>query len=265
MSRTCVVTGSASGIGKATRDLLEERGTRVIGVDIRDAEVIADLGKSGGRRRMVSDVRALIGDSLDAVISCAGLGYLTSGAESIVRVNYFGAIATLIGLRPMLARSESAAAAVVAYLMIVNDLVDQTLVEACLEGNETVALQSPSVDDGAAAYASTKRAVAVWVRRSAPTSQWAGAGIALNAVAPGAIETPMTEPTIGTRSAPTEAFQNVALRQPFGGIGSPIDVASLLVWLKSAENLFVTGQVVFVDCGHECVIRGEDVFGNPAT
>lgn len=43
MPRTSVLTGAASGIGKATKDLLEQRGERVIGVDIHDAEVVVDL------------------------------------------------------------------------------------------------------------------------------------------------------------------------------------------------------------------------------
>lgn len=43
MTRTFVVTGSASGIGAATADLLRDRGFRVIGVDLRDADVMADL------------------------------------------------------------------------------------------------------------------------------------------------------------------------------------------------------------------------------
>jgi nucleoside-diphosphate-sugar epimerase len=46
---TIVVTGSAGGIGTATRTRLEKGGHRVIGVDVRDAEVIADLSTAAGR------------------------------------------------------------------------------------------------------------------------------------------------------------------------------------------------------------------------
>ena len=57
MTRTTVITGAASGIGKATADLLIERGERVIGVDVHDADVIADLGTPDGRTAMVTDPR----------------------------------------------------------------------------------------------------------------------------------------------------------------------------------------------------------------
>lgn len=53
MSRTYVVTGSASGVGACVAGLLRERGDRVVGVDLRDAEVQADLSTDEGRERAV--------------------------------------------------------------------------------------------------------------------------------------------------------------------------------------------------------------------
>ena len=102
MTRTVVVTGSASGIGKATAALLAETGVRVIGVDLRDADVIVDLGTAAGRQALVGGVRAIAGETIDAVFACAG----RTGAEPLtVSVNYFGVLATLEGLRPFLARA----------------------------------------------------------------------------------------------------------------------------------------------------------------
>src|SRR5688500_9229937 len=122
MARNCVVTGSASGIGKATVALLEERDARVAGVDVRDAEIVADLGTPAGRAAMVDGVRATLGDTVDAVIACAGLGAGTS--ESIVRVNYFGAIATLRDLRPFLARGTAPGAVVIASIAMLGPVDD---------------------------------------------------------------------------------------------------------------------------------------------
>jgi len=100
--RTIVVTGSASGIGRATRRLLESRGDRVIGVDVHDADVVADLTKQADRTRMVETVRALSGGSVDGVVANAGLAHPT---PPTVAVNFFGTVSTLEGLRPLLAGS----------------------------------------------------------------------------------------------------------------------------------------------------------------
>jgi len=69
MSRTYVVTGSASGIGRATVELLIERGNRVIGVDIHDADVVVDLSTHEGRMDLVSKVTELSGGKIDAIIA----------------------------------------------------------------------------------------------------------------------------------------------------------------------------------------------------
>jgi NAD(P)-dependent dehydrogenase (short-subunit alcohol dehydrogenase family) len=253
VQRTYVVTGSASGIGRATKALLEAQGARVVGVDIRDAEIIADLTAASGRAQLVEDVRGALGDAVDAVIACAGVGGPGFAPETIIRLNYFGAVATLDGLRPLLARGDAPSAAVVASIGVLSE-PDRILMNACLGGDEEAAVRC--LDRGDAAYATTKRAVARWVRRNAVTTAWAGAGIALNAVAPAVIETPQSrhfweEP---------EARARQEARQPFGGIGAPEDVASALAWLTGSANRFVTGQVVFVDGGFDCLRRGDDVW-----
>lgn len=56
MSRTSVVTGSTSGLSRAASELLIERGNRVTGVDIHDADVVVDLSAREGRADLVSKV-----------------------------------------------------------------------------------------------------------------------------------------------------------------------------------------------------------------
>jgi NAD(P)-dependent dehydrogenase (short-subunit alcohol dehydrogenase family) len=65
MSRVSVVTGAASGIGRATKELLESRGQRVIGVDVHDADVKADLSTADGRESLVYGVREHLDGPLD--------------------------------------------------------------------------------------------------------------------------------------------------------------------------------------------------------
>ncbi len=132
MSRTYVVTGSASGIGKATRELLIERGNRVIGVDLRDADVTVDLSTAAGRKALVDDVTRLSGGSIDAVLAIAGLA---SPTPATVAVNYFGTVATLTGLRPLLLNSPAPRAVLVASMASLYP-PDDALLTALLEGDE---------------------------------------------------------------------------------------------------------------------------------
>ena len=97
------ISGSASGMGAATRSRLEAAGHRVVGIDRRDAEVCADLGTAEGRAEAVGAVVDAAGGVLDGAVSAAGLGPPTAG-ELIARVNYFGSVALLEGLRPALSR-----------------------------------------------------------------------------------------------------------------------------------------------------------------
>jgi NAD(P)-dependent dehydrogenase (short-subunit alcohol dehydrogenase family) len=73
MTRTIVVTGSASGIGQATARLLQAQGHTVIGVDLHDAEIVADLSLAEGRAQAVAEATARSGGKLDGLINNAGV------------------------------------------------------------------------------------------------------------------------------------------------------------------------------------------------
>ena len=79
------MTGTSSGIGAATRSLLERDGHRVIGVDLSGSDIDADLSTVDGRRRALDGLLELSGGRLDGFIPCAGVS--GSDVSRIVKVN----------------------------------------------------------------------------------------------------------------------------------------------------------------------------------
>ena len=256
--RTTVVTGAASGIGKALTELLRSRGERVIGVDLHDTDVVADLSTAAGRAALVDGVSTAAGGPVDAIVANAGLAHTT---PATIAVNFFGATATLEGLRPLLAGSPAPRAAFTCSMASLMPF-DGELVELCLAFDEPAALARAGklVEEGKGdlIYASSKVALARWLRRNAVKPEWAGAGIPLNAIGPGIVLTPMTADMTATEEARAAISQQVPM--PLNGYMTPDVPAKLFAWLVSEENSHLCGQVIFVDGGSDVVIRGDSVW-----
>jgi NAD(P)-dependent dehydrogenase (short-subunit alcohol dehydrogenase family) len=242
------LTGSASGIGAATRALLEADGHRVIGVDLHDAEVVADLATSRGRAAAVEGVSAACDGALDGFAGFAGVPATADPPALLVNVSYFGSVAMLEGLRPALVQGGSTSAVAVSSCAATVAPVDDGLVEACLAGDEAaaVALQIP----GGPAYASVKLALGRWVRRQAPS--WAADGVRLNALAPGNTVTPLTQVTL---EDPEIGPLMREIPVPVGHWAAPEEIAEAARWMLSAASSFMVGSVVFVDGGTDALVR----------
>ena len=252
MPRTYVVTGSASGIGRATCERLERDGHRVIDVDLHDASITADLSTAPGRAAMVEEVAAASG-AIDAIVANAGV---MGAPELCVRVNFFGAVATLEGLRPLLLGSDAPRAVATASSSVMNP-TSPPLIKACLTGDEDAAVAA-AAGTGLLGYPSTKRALARWVRRHAPSPDWAGAGIGLNAVAPGVVRTPMTADLLADDQM--RPIVEEAVPMPYGGHAEPAHIAEVIAFLASAEVQRVCGQVIYIDGGADALTLGEDIW-----
>ncbi|HYL51228.1 MAG TPA: SDR family oxidoreductase [Acidimicrobiia bacterium] len=250
--RTIAVTGSAGGIGGATRARLERDGHRVIGVDVRDAEVVADLATPAGRSGMIEAVARACGGALDGVVAGAGV---MGDEPSVISINYFGAVATLEGLRPLLARGRDASAvAISSNSTTTTPALPVALVDTLLGGDEDAARAAAADHAGRLVlYPASKLALARWVRRHAIGPDWIGAGIRLNAVAPGVIDTPMTKDGMEFIFSIPDVFP-----VPIGRPGRPEEIASLLAYLLSPEAGFFCGSVVFADGGSDAAVRPDD-------
>jgi NAD(P)-dependent dehydrogenase (short-subunit alcohol dehydrogenase family) len=103
------------------------------------------------------------------------------------------------------------------------------------------------------AYPATKLALAHWVRRRAVSEDWIGSGIRLNAIAPGFIDTPMTEDAKGFILSLGDVYPIPAQRA-----GTPAEVAALIAYLLGPEAGFFCGSVVFMDGGTDAALRPTD-------
>ncbi len=253
------VTGSASGMGRAVVEGLRGRGDTVIGVDIHDAEVPADLSTAAGRRAAADTVLTVCEGRLDGAVMAAGLGPTKGAEKMITEVNYFGVVDLLTVWRPALAAAERAKVVVFSSNSTTTvPAVPGRAVRALLAGDAGKALRTYKLLGPAAppmAYAASKIAVSRWVRRNAVTPSWAGAGIRLNALAPGAIMTPMLERQLAT---PAEARNIRRFPVPIGGFGDPGKLAEWVVFMLSDAADFLCGSVVFVDGGSDAYYRSDD-------
>ena len=253
-----VVTGSESGIGAATAARLREDGHRVIGVDRTPTDVTADLSTPAGRAEAIRRITELAPDGLAGVVPAAGIGGFTGTDPALlVSVNFFGAVELVQRLRPLLVRGAEAGAPAAAVLLSSNSVTCQpgwtsAVVGPCLEGDEARARAAAEGVEAVNVYPATKAALAYWARREGVKPEWAGAGVRLNAVAPGFVATAMTDqlradPTLGVFA---DAYPS-ALDRP----GTPEEIAGVIAFLLSEQARLVVGSVWFADGGTDALMH----------
>lgn len=255
------VTGAASGMGRAVAEKLTAEGHRVIGVDIQEADIVADLSTAEGRRAAIDGVLAAADGRLDGAVLAAGLGPAPDPARLplIAAVNYLGVVDLLQGWRPALA--ATGAARVVAFgsnSSTTVPVVPKRTIRAFLAGDTGRAVRTVRVfgtHAGPFLYAASKIALSRWVRRHAVRPEWAGEGIRLNVIAPGAILTPLLERQL---ASPTEARAVESFPVPTGGFGKPEHIADWVLMMLSPSAEFLCGSVIFVDGGTDAHFRPDD-------
>ncbi|MFC1925510.1 SDR family oxidoreductase [Chloroflexota bacterium] len=249
---TTAITGSASGMGAAIRARLEKSGDRVIGIDLKDAEIIADLSTDEGCAAAVAGVKQLCGDSLDNFVAAAGISADVKNPWLIACVNYFGVVNMLDGLFELLQRGHNPSVVVIssnsAQMMPMDDypyvlaLLDYNKAEAERIINE---IGHPGI-----AYSGSKNAVARAVRRRA--AKWGEAGVRLNAIAPGLTSTPMLQRVLDD---PSTGDSIRSMPKPLGRYAEADELAAVAAFLLSAEASYVHGAVYYVDGGQDAQIR----------
>ena len=256
---TIAISGSASGIGAATRHRLEASGHRVIGIDRRGAEVIADLEWSDGRDEAVAAVLDRSGGVIDGLVTAAGLS-APAAAGSIIRVNYFGSRALLDGLLPALAAAPRPRVVQIgSHAATITPGLPRDLLAALLDDDEELAVstidQQPDQWRQALAYGATKLAIARWIRRFAPSEEWIGQGVALNAIMPGPVQTPLLRAGL---EHPVYGPLLDALPVPAGAPATPDLMAEWIEFLLGPAAGFACGSIIYVDGGTDALLGSDD-------
>ncbi|GHF02633.1 oxidoreductase [Amycolatopsis deserti] len=235
------VTGSASGIGAAVVAALRADGHQVIGVDLRDAAVCADLSTADGRRAAVAGVLGLV-DELDGLVVCAGLGPHVPDPRQIIEVNYRGAVEVLDGLFRVL---RGAAVAVSSSASTMVKWADNPI----SRGEEAAALADAGEYAGHLAYSWSKNALTVAVRQR--VAEWGAAGVRLNTVAPGAVDTPLLRAGLESRFG--DAIRSY--QAPIPRRGRPEEIASLIRYLLGPDAGYIHGAQFLIDGGSDALMR----------
>ncbi|MGR6919490.1 SDR family NAD(P)-dependent oxidoreductase [[Actinomadura] parvosata] len=239
--KTAIVTGAASGIGRATAALFAARGAAVLAVD-RDEKGLLEL----------RDEVAAAGDevavlAVDLTATGAAERVFDHCAEAVGAPNVLANIAGKAGDRPAADTTDEDFEFFLRTNLGTTFALSRRAViafgdagGAIVNTSSTFALTGVA---GSAPYSAAKGAVSSLTRQMA--AEYGRRGIRVNAVAPGLIETPATRAKVAAG-----VFDDLVTRsRPLPRVGQPIDVARVVAFLASDEAAFVTGLTIPVDGG----------------
>ena len=238
---SAIVTGGASGIGRATVEELVARGARVASLDLSPAaptpgvkEISADVADEQSTREAVDHAAELLG-GIDVVVNNAGIGAHGTVEESpdeeflrLFQVNVLGLVHTSRAALPHLRRSEHPA-----------------IVNTCSVAAWT-GLQKR------AAYSTSKGAVQALTLAMA--ADHVREGIRVNCVNPGTADTPWVQRLLAAASDPEVERTSLEARQPLGRLVSAPEVANAICYLASPRSGSTTGTLLGVDGGSHTLV-----------
>ena len=249
--RNIVISGSASGIGLACKERFESLGDRVIGIDIRDADIIADLSSREGRQEAIARALEMTGNGIDGLILSAGVSGMQHPGDFTVSLNYFGSVDLFDGLRPaMEGRPNPCAVGLVSNSSQFDIDYEDPMVLALLEGDEDKCRQMILELDRGAGYRYAKHALARAIRHRA--AEWGPLGVRINALVPGMTETPMVS---ALKEDPEVAPMLDLLPIPLGRKGSAEEMAGVVAFMLSDDASYIHGMMMWVDGGTDAAIR----------
>ena len=246
--RRALVTGGASGIGRATAGLLAERGGAVALLDLEGGSVAAAAAEVGGVGGAAADVRDLrsvragvaaaveaLDGPPDVLVNAAGIYRVRAAADlepeewdEVLDTNLRG---TFLVTREVVGRLRGSAG------------TGTSLGPAAVVNLASTAALVADVSEPAVHYNASKAGVVAITKQMA--AEWGPDGVRVNAVAPGVIDTPM----LRLMDDPAAGREYLRTRVPLRRLGSAEEVAEVVAFLASDAAAYVTGTTVVVDGG----------------
>ena len=243
-NKIVIVTGAGTGIGKATKDLLREKGSVVYNLDLTMPEdeqepyyIPCDVRNRHQIKEAVEEVHKRE-KKIDMLFANAGIHLFATieqttdeQFDNLVATNIAGTFFTLKAVLPIMKRQQ--------YGNIVLMGSDQTFAG---KGSSAI-------------YGMTKGAIGQLTKSTA--IDYAPYNIRVNCICPGTIDTPLLHRAVDvyverTATKKDDVYRELDKVQPMGRIGKPAEIANAVVFLLSDDNSFMTGSLVIADGGYVC-------------
>ncbi len=243
--KVALITGGASGIGRASAELLAAEGARVVIADIDEtgaAAVARGIGEAALMMRLdvtsEDDWRATIAGTLEAfgqlhvLVNSAGVSVLKNVEDTTLEewrfVNGVNLDGTFLGCKHAIPAIKESGGGAIVNLSSVSGLV----------GGHNLA-----------AYNASKGGVRLLTKSVALHCARRGYNIRCNSVHPSFIDTPILEPILARAEDPEVMRRKLARQVPIGRLGQPEEVAAGILYLASDESAFMTGAEFVLDGG----------------
>jgi NAD(P)-dependent dehydrogenase (short-subunit alcohol dehydrogenase family) len=245
--RTYIVTGAASGIGRATMTRLMDEGARVMGADIADPPTHPAEDHAGAWAFTQADVADET--SVEALVrSAVDFGGTLSGLVNAAGVASGGAVHML----PTKEWHRVIEVNLTGTFLTAKHVVTQLLAQPAVDGRRGSIVTLASIEGlegtaGGSAYSASKGGVVLLTKNMA--IDYGGRGIRVNAICPGFIETPMTD-TIFKAAGMESPLAEIVNEHKLRRLGQPEEIAAVAAFLLSDDSSFITGHAMPVDGGY---------------